>query len=249
MGKDTTTINHEVNAATYRRFKQVLKEKYGSTHGRVAESLEEALELYVQIHEEDNPRIFESGTPQVLAKLGRIEDRLDSLETLERERHTSNAQSVGTETENKLKRMVANLPEDTTLTESMVESVIEDEGLSSFKTLKKYTRLMRRRGHLLPHPCEDGKYVTSPKTFAVICENNEEVTPKRIDYWLGELEEILGTDWYVEALPNGYFSGSNETWRTLKYAEAVRDGEAHLEARARELGAIERAEDERKGFQ
>lgn len=232
---DKTTINHEVNAATYRRFKQVIRQKHGSTHGRVAESLEEALALYAQVHEDGDTDLV-SEDSAVLTKLGRIEERLDSLETLERERHNptgAEAASVGTETEQKLHRMVNNLPEDNSVSESIIEAVIEDEGLSSYKTLKKYKRLMQRRGHIVEHPDEAATFFTSPRAFAIWCENSPDVPPKRVDYLVGQHEETLGEGWYVDAIPSD-FRTDKEGWLNTKYAQAVANGgqdlvEAHVD--------------------
>lgn len=202
------------------------------------------MELYVQIHEEDGPTPEIREESKVLAKLGKLEDRLAELEALERET-VSNQQTEGlnvsTETERKLKRMVSNLPDSTTIIESMLEAVIEDEGLSSYKTLRKYKRLMKRRGHVLPHPApaeEDTKFVTSPKTFAVICEENADISVPRVDYLVGEHEDTLGEGWYVDALPEGMVTSG----RSLKYAEAVDGGEDELEARRRELTAQDGAD-------
>jgi len=229
---DTTTINHEVDAATYRRFKQLLGQKHGSAHGRVAESLEEAMALYVEVHENGDTDLVEEQSA-VLAKLGNIEARLDSLETLERERHNPTAAStasVGTETEQKLSRMVNNLPDSSTVSETVIEAVIEDEGLSSYKTLKKYKRLMQNRGEIVEHPDETGTFFTSPRSFAIWCEQSPDVTPQRVDYLVGQHEEILGDGWYAEALPSD-FKTDKEGWLNTKYAQAVANGAHELTER------------------
>lgn len=226
---DITTINHEVDAAVYRRFKQLIQQKHGSTHGRVAESLEEALALYVEVHENGDTDLVEEQSA-VLAKLGSIEERLDSLETLERERHNptgAEAGTVGTETERKLSRMVNNLPDSSTVSETVIEAVIEDEGLSSYKTLKKYKRLMQNRGEIVEHPDETGKFFTSPRAFAIWCENSPDVSPQRVDYLVGQHEEILGDEWYAEALPSD-FKTDKEGWLNTKYAQAVANGAQEL---------------------
>jgi len=226
---DKTTINHEVDAATYERFKDLIRQKHGSTHGRVAETITEALDLWVEAHENGDLDLLNEDSA-VLAKLGNIEARLDSLETLERERQSptgAEAASVGTETEQKLERMVKNLPDEAQVSETVVEAVIEDEGLSSYKTLKKYKRLMQRRGHVIEHPDESATYFTGARKFAIWAESSPDVTPKRVDYLVGQHEEVLGEGWYAEALPSD-FRTDKEAWLNTKYAQAVNGGGQEL---------------------
>ena len=248
MGNDTTTINHEVASGTYRRFKQLIREKHGSTHGHIAPTIEEAMELYVQIHEEDGPTPEITEESKVLSKLGKIEARLSQLESGERGTVSNQASDnspgpmqVGSEVEKKLRTVINNLPEETTITESMLEAVIEDHAGTAYKTKRKYKRLLTRRGHVLNHPApamEDSKFITSPKTFAVICEESDEVTPRRVDYLVGEWEDALGEGWYVDALPEGLVTGN----RTLKYEQGIEGGADELEARRRELTAQDGAD-------
>ena len=253
MGHETTTINHEVNAASYRRFKQLIRDKHGSTHGHIAPTLEEAMELYVQIHEEDGHTGEITEESKVLARLGQIEARLSQLESGERETVSNRSgdtstsdnspgpMQVGSEVEKKLRTVISNLPEDTTITESMLEAVIEDHAGTAYKTKRKYKRLLTRRGHVLNHPApakEEDEFVTSPRTLAVICEESEEVTPRRVDYLVGEWEGTLGEGWYVEALPEGLVTGN----RTLKYEQAIDGADEKLTARRRELTAQDGAD-------
>jgi len=243
MGEDTTTVTHDVNARTYNRFISLVERKHRSKYGHTASALEEAMELYVQFHEEDAPNPFEADTSQVLARLGRIEETLQSVDGLERERGASNV-SYSQETEDKLQAIVADLPDETTMTEEMAETPIEDHAGGSFKTLKKYKRLLRKRGYVFEHPTKEGTVITGAKTLAIVCEQDHGIRPATVDRIVGEVADRLDNQrWYLEALPDDMVTSMGTD---LKYASAVKDGEAEVEDLIQHLESREGAE---KGFQ
>lgn len=188
------------------QFREWTEDKNGQIHGEMGRNLERAMVEYM-----DNDR-----SARIERKVdtlhGLMEDAL-SENSLEREtksgsssntssEDTSPSASINQRTRDSINAIVAELPEDTVVSESLLESAIENHAGHAYKTLERYKTLLKNRGHILEHPLEPGQYVTSQKTFAIICENSEKITPPQLRDLIADRMELLGEEWYLDALPN-----------------------------------------------
>lgn len=230
---------------------------------RCDDDLWEDFEKYAKDAEDGSrgakPKHLENALREYLDKdrLGRVEDKVDALpdeiaEALseklpERERRKSKPESpsspgttAGSQTEQRLQTIVNEIPSDTSVSEALLETPIENHAGSSPKTLNKYKRLLTKRGHVFEHPIESDEYVTGERTFVLICENNPKISPDFVDYISGEYEDVLGEDWYLDALPDSIIASD-----TLKL-EQVGGGDDIVEQYRRENGFLD---DSGTGFQ
>ena len=199
-------LNARVDEEVIDDFREFTEESTGQIRGEMGRLVERALIEYM-----DNDRA------------ARIERKVDDLHELmedtlserdlEREtkfgtssnavsEDTSPSASINQRTRDSINAIVAELPEDTVVSESLLESAIENHAGHAYKTLERYKTLLKNRGHILEHPLEPGQYVTSQKTFAIICENSEKITPPQLRDLIADRMELLGEEWYLDALPN-----------------------------------------------
>lgn len=188
-------------------FKQFVEETTGGNRGDYSRLLERALVEYM---DNDRGARIESKVDEVLDKLDEVESSPppSSEQSLERERQsttTSNrsTNSFNNQTEQAVQAIAADMPTDTSITESMVETAIEDNAGASYKTIKKYKRLLKKRGHAIPSPItQEDEWYTGLTSLSLTCENNDKITPHDIDVLIGEYEDSLGEKWYLDALPD-----------------------------------------------
>lgn len=194
-----------------RQFKEFVEETTGGNKGDYSRLLERALIEYM---DNDRSARIESKVDEVLDRLDEFEDtpHPPSQDSLERERQTAtssnpSSDTFNTRTEQAIGAIAADLPDGTAISESMIETAIEDNAGASFKTIKKYKRLLKKRGEAIPSPItSEEKWYTSQTSLALMCENTDDVTPHDIDVLIGQYEESLGSEWYLEALPNDYMA-------------------------------------------
>ena len=186
-------------------FREFVEDKKGQVRGEMGRELENAMIEYM-----DNDRS------------ARIEEKVDELhemmeeslseESLDGERETatsSNGQSddsdsgrsINQRTRDSLNAIKAEIPKDTTISASLLESAIEEHAGHSYKTLQRYKDMLIKRGEILEHPVEPQKYVTSQKTYAVVCEHSDRVKPPELRDLIAERMDRLGEEWYLDALP------------------------------------------------
>jgi hypothetical protein len=198
-------------------FKQYVEETTGGNQGDYSRLLERALVEYM---DNDRGARIESKVDDVLDKLDEFADTPTprSEESLERERQSATSSnppidSFNTRTEQAVQAISADMPNESSITESMVETAIEDNAGASYKTVKKYKRLLRKHGHAIPSPITgEDKWYTSVTPLALTCENNDKVTPHDIDELIGEYQDTMGEQWYLEALPDNFITNKD-----LKY--------------------------------
>lgn len=206
-----------IDSEIKQEFKQFVEETTGGNKGDYSRLLERALVEYM-----DNDR-----STRIESKVDAVLDRLDEIEvpssppseqSLERERQTATSSnpsvdSYNTRTEQAVQAISADMPNDSSITESMVETAIEDNAGASYKTIKKYKRLLRKHGYAIPSPVTgEDKWYTSVTPLALTCENNGEITPHDIDVLIGEYQDTLGDQWYLDALPDEFIAN-----QSLKY--------------------------------
>lgn len=199
-------LNVRVDEEVIQDFREYTQESKGKIRGEMGRLVENALIEYM-----DNDRS------------ARIEEKVDALpeeivgalleELPERERRntqtTNTTTNPGSQTEKRLQSIVTELPDNTAVSEAMLETPIENHAGSSPKTLDKYKRLLKKRGHVFEDPTEPDSFVTSRNKFAMMCENSSEVSIDFVDRIIGEYEDILGENWYLDALPDGYIRGND----------------------------------------
>lgn len=208
----------------WNRFEKYAVEKEGKKAGAKPKHLEIALREYMD----------EGRTARIERRVNALHDRLDEVlseKSLERERRKSDGlsspvtpTSPGNKTEERLTQITQDLPEHTVVSEAMIETPIEMYAGSSPKTLEKYKRLLKKRGHILPHPFDTEKYMTSQRQFAVFCEHSEKVTSNVLDQLVGMYEDLFDNDeWYLEALPNDFIEGNELKYDTIADSSAYRE--------------------------
>lgn len=187
---------------TAENFRKKVSEIYGQTDGFMSHAGEQALREWA-----DNDRA------------ARIEKKLDDLlthvpeEELERERDSTVSNGRKTVSDRRHENMVAELPDDAWVSADIVDSVIGKEAGDTYKTLKKYQNRLERNGDILPSPLpNEDKFATSPRKWALQVENDDRIDLTTINSEIGRLEEALGEDWYLEALPDDFIQG-----RELRY--------------------------------
>lgn len=194
-----------------KQFKEYVQENSSGNKGDYSRLLERALVEYM-----DNDR-----GARIESKIDELHEKFDELEAppptrsddeLERERQsaTSSNDSVGgfnTRTEETVAAIAADLQGSNSVNESILETAIEDNAGASYKTLKKYKRLLRKRGLAIPSPhVDEDVFYVDPTPLALTCENDEKISPHDIDQLVGEYADALGEDWYLEALPDAYIA-------------------------------------------
>lgn len=214
---DRERIVGRIDPEIKKRFQEFVEETTGGNQGDQSRLMERALEEYM---DNDRGARIESKVDDVIDKLDEFEEPPSprSEESSERERQsatTSNptADSFNNQTEQAVQAIAADMPDGTSITESMVETAIEDNAGASYKTVKKYKRLLKKRGHAIPSPITDeDQWYTSQTALALRCENAKNVTPHDINDLVGQYMESLGREWYLDALPDDWMED-----RELKY--------------------------------
>lgn len=197
-----------VSTEAKEQFEKAVSEFYGQTDGFKSQAGELALREWAD-----------------KGRDARIEEKLDQLlefhegggsdESLERERRASNGSdstsiSPTNPTEKSIQAIVADLPNNTVLNESLVETPIENHAGSSYKTLKKYKRLLAKRNHIFPIPDSSGEFATSASTLAMQCEIRDRISPADTREIVRSYADSLGADlehpeeWYLEELDEKY---------------------------------------------
>lgn len=196
-------LNVRVDEDVITNFREYTYESKGQIRGEMGRLVEAAMIEYM-----DNDRS------------ARIEQKVDDLpeqivdalseELLERERRTSQSTDtddstpqLGNKTQESLTRISAEIPDNTAISEAMVETAVENNAGASYKTLQKYKRLLKKNGHIFEHPVEPDKFVTSSRTLAVICEQNEQIKPPDVHEIISRYEDFFDDkEWYLKHLPN-----------------------------------------------
>lgn len=175
------------------RFRQNVEDRYDTARGHYGHEVERALEEYLEAS-------FEGG--DLHDELRRIRTTVNEIrDSLENESE-GGIDSVSNTTEERIREIMSDIEEHAEelganrVNEDVVESAIEKNAGHSYKTIKRYMKLLQNQRNLFPHPKKDHVYFVSPKAFVVYCENN--VPTDKCD----ELLELYGFEWWNEALPD-----------------------------------------------
>jgi hypothetical protein len=193
-----------------------LRDHCEETHGQIryamGQEVENAVRQYLAMDE----------TARLEAKLDEVVGAISDAE-LERERQRPKqgpTVSASNQTEQQVQNILAELPNNATVSETVVETAIEAHPGGSYKTLKKYKEQLMKRGRMFAHPVKPETFVMGREKIALVMETAQDVTPADVDELLAEYDNLLNDDWYLEALRDDYIESNS-----LKYDEVV-DGYA-----------------------
>lgn len=212
---DETQPGAKVDSELYDEFKAAVAEVYGNVHGNIGPALEDAMERFIAEHGDD-------ATPRNISNLD-LYHELEQLRAIIEDTehaHTNNNQSSAEDTLDQIVTILSN-QDKTEYYPSDITRAVNEVGYIDDRTVEKYRTALENQGHLLPHPTKaDPKsdesdhysvYIIDKVKFALICEQNDKITPSRLDTWLGELQNrgILTPDEYRDALPENYREGND----------------------------------------
>lgn len=222
MGRETVTFTVSIDEEVADDFRQFTQEKKGRIRGEMGRLAEKALLEYM-----DNDRY------------ARIENKQDELielvegalseGALERERNSNEVSNATTQsvTDKRLQAISADIPEHTAISEAMLETAIEENAGTAYKTKKKYKELLVKRGIVFEDPVDPDEFITSKRQLAIVCEQNPDVSAAHIDGILGTYDGVLEEDWYLEALPDAMIEGSELKYDTVDNLDSTQYRQQH----------------------
>ena len=203
---DRVPLGARVDEDVIADFREFTEESKGQVRGEMGRLVEKAMIEYM-----DNDR-----TARIERKVDELHEMMEgslSEESLDGERKSATSSngssddsestpSINQRTRDSLHAIQAEIPNDTTISEALLESAIENHAGHSYKTLQRYKDMLINRGEILEHPIEPKKYTTSKKAFALICEQSDRVKPPELRDMIADRMDTLGEEWYLDALPN-----------------------------------------------
>jgi len=226
----TTAINYEVSSDRWGRFKSTVQETEGGWYGHAEKAVEDALELYIQYHQEgaDNP-FSEDKTNVIVDQLERLQAEVSELKGERKKgKFSDSSDNYNARTERSYAAITEELNSGT-VSDDYLEYVIKEHGgVTSRETIKKYKEMLRDRGDAFPNPrngagpinVDPDEWIVGASTFVNRLEASEEYSPMDIDLIVGKYAEFLDDDWYLEALDDDVIQD-----RELKY-EQIGEGAA-----------------------
>lgn len=217
-----TAINYEVASDRWERFKSTVQDVEGGWYGHAEKAVEDALELYIQYHEEGGGDPFsETQSNAILEQLEALQAEVSELKR-EREngKFSDSSGNYNARTERKYSDITAELTSGTVSDDYLEHVIQETGGVTSRKTIKKYKKMLRNRGDAFPNPrngagplnLDPGEWIVGANKFVARLELSEEFTPMDIDQITGKYDEFLEDGWYLEALDDKVIQQE-----TLKY--------------------------------
>ena len=190
-----------IDAELKERFKKDVIDRKGTPHGHLKTETERAIREYLNASQGGDTH----------DRLERIEKAVaemqDTLANLDSDGRTD---SVSKRTENRISEIMADIQAEAErldskrVSERIVESAIENNAGTSYKTLQRYKDLLQNQRELFPAPTEDGVYYVDRTAFTVYVENT--VESRRAN----EIAETYGWDWWEESLPTDFHTETIE---------------------------------------
>jgi len=178
-------------------FKQYVKETHGGTRGHFRDEIETALREYMNA--------FDGGDTH--DRLRRIESDVEEIkDTLSENGSDEERDSVSKRTENRIDEIMADIRRradelgTSRVGESDIEAAIERNAGTTYKTIRRYKKLLTNQRELFPHPENDDVYFIKPTAFIVFVENS--VPSEQADEIMG----AYGSGWWEENTPEGFNS-------------------------------------------
>jgi len=203
-------VSVSVDPKVWAAFREFVIEKHGKKRGELGREVENALSEYMDrgryARIEERLEALEEGQNEVLARLP--EKRLHT----HAQRYAA-FEDLPPETRDGVKGLLANLEEGEVKPSDIKQAAMsEPASRGDDRTITKYREILESRGILLPHPVKAGDqndsdaWVHGRQKFATFCEGNDEVSPEKVDWLLGELEAEgrFSTKKYRDALPEDY---------------------------------------------
>jgi len=183
-------------------FVQDVRDRRGGVRGHLREQVETALREYLQA----------SKGGDIHDRLNRIEGRLDNLATALDNLDDSDGgtDSVSKTTEDRIDAIMADIRERadelgaSRVREDDVEAAIERNAGSSYKTIRRYEKLLQNQRELFGHPDKEDVYFVNSDAFIVFVEQNcTERTRNRI-------ADGYGWEWWEQQAPQGLLDDAEE---------------------------------------
>ncbi|UPV99934.1 hypothetical protein M0R88_15635 [Halorussus gelatinilyticus] len=110
-----------------------------------------------------------------------------------------------------VKSTIEHLPDN--VSESDFEQAVHKAGRTDPRTVEKYKNLLESRGILLPDPrtSSDYKWFSSPRKFALVCEQDPDLSAENIAELVDSLETLgkFSVKEYRDALPDSMADGDD----------------------------------------
>ena len=217
---DRPPFNVRIDKDVQDRFRKFVKETTGQVHGEMGRTAERALCEYM---DQDRYARIESSLQEII-------DHLEEKEATPSDEpgHAHTAPSSPFERlDPSLRRNIqATLAalEKGEVTKERFERAVHQAGKTDPRTVNKYRRLLESHGILLPHPLRSqaDEWVYGARKFAIMCENNEQVTPDDLDRLLGALEADgrFSEEIYRDALPDDFGASTALKIDAVRVAES-----------------------------
>lgn len=210
---DRVVVGCRVDEDVLDNFRTFTEENNGHIRGEMGRNLEKAMIEYM---DNDRAARIERKVDELHEMVGgslseeSLDGETNSATSSNGQSNDSTASSINQRTKDSLTKIRNEIPENTVISESLLETAIENHAGHAYKTLERYKTLLKNRGHILEHPVKPNEYATSQKTFAIICENSDKVTLPMLRDMIADRMDLLGEEWYLESLPPELMKNNHE---------------------------------------
>jgi len=197
MDETTTQPGVQVKKSLWERFRDDVESRRGTVHGNLSHELETAIQEYLNASQggdtHDRLRRLEEQTEEILTHLD-AEDDSDG-----------GTDSVSKTTENRIADIMADIRErseelgTSRVRESDVEAAIERNAGTSYKTVRRYMKLLQNQREVFPDPNRDHVYFVRETPFIAYIEQNDDVS----DDLRERVASEYGWEWWEDHAPDG----------------------------------------------
>lgn len=203
MADSKTQPGVEVSEQLWKQFRQDVTKRRGTVHGNLSHELESAIREYLNA----------SKGGDLHDRLNRIENRLEDIAASGGGGENANGSDEGTDsvsntTANRIDEIMADVRaradqlDTNRVRESDVEAAIERHAGATYKTIRRYKKLLQNQRELFADPEADDVYYTKPSAFIARVEN---AVPQNKAI---EIRETYGDEWWLDHAPDGMFEQS-----------------------------------------
>jgi hypothetical protein len=200
MVQNETQIGAKIDKQLWQQFRDNVKQRRGRVRGHLSHELENALREYLNASQGGDTH----------DRLRRIENQLDSLaEQVDGEESESDSDGERDSVSNRTEQRIADIMSDIQdksdkygskrLPESEIEAAIERNAGTSYKTIKRYKRLLQNQREIFAHPNESDVFFVKPTSFIAFVEQNDNIPEGMRD----DIADGLGWEWWEENAPAG----------------------------------------------
>jgi hypothetical protein len=197
MPDNQTQPGVKISDSLWQRFRDDVEARRGSIRGHLSHEVENALAEYLNASEGGDTH----------DRLRRIEQKLDELEaptpTDSEADSDGDPDSVSKTTDKRISEIMSDVRERAAelgskrVPESDVEAAIERNAGTSYKTIRRYKRLLQNQRELFAHPENDNVYFVQAEPFIAFVENGVGTE------LANDIAEGYGWDWWETHAPDG----------------------------------------------